>query len=243
MFAPSDGSASTPAQASLIEDLIDIWFSPSAVFARRREGGAWGPFLVCCVLLIALFYVAMGSMQGFFDAEMAKAIAQAQAQNPNLTAEQMAGAQSVMEASMKFGSLVMMPVVLLGLGFCVWLLAKVLGGSLSFGGGVMVASFAYMPKVLETLLIIVQGLLFDTASWTGRYQFSWGVGRFLDPAGSQLLYQVLGRVDVFTIWVTVLVALGLVHAGKVEKSKAFVGAALLWVIGAIPAVLQALNAK
>lgn len=244
MYASTDGGASAPAKASLIEDCIDIWFSPSAVFARRASGaGALGPFLVCSVLLTALYFAAMGPLQPVFDAEVARAVAQAQADNPSLTADQVAGMQGMIEGSIKYTGLVIMPVVLVLLGAGVWLMAKMFGGSLSFGGGVMVASFAYFPKTLEMLLITVQSFVRDTSAWSGRFQYSWGLGRFMDSSGPQGWYNVLGRVDLFTLWVTLLVALGLIHVAKVEKSKAFAGAAVLWALGAVPALLQVASGK
>lgn len=227
-----------PPQASLVEDLIDIWFSPSAVFARRRGAGAWGPFLVTAVLLCLLFYAAMGAMQGIFDTEMAKAVAKIQADNPSLSADQIANMQGTIEGSIRYGGLVAMPVVLLLLGVVTWLAAKVLGGTLSFGGGVMIASFAYLPKALDLLLFLAQSFMFDGGSVTARYQYSVGIGRFLDPTMNQGLYNFLGRIDLFTIWVTVLLTLGLMHTAKVERSKAILGGIAIFVIGGLPALMQ-----
>jgi len=237
MFASAD-SPSPPASASLAEDLIDIWFTPSTVFARRVNGGAWGPFLITAILLCVLFYAAMGSMQGIFDAELAKALAEARATTPEMTDAQAAQMQGILEGSIRYGGLVAMPIVLVGLGVIVWLAAKVLGGTLSFGGGIMIASFAYLPKALDLLVFIGQGFVLDGDA-TARFQYSVGVGRFLDPTMNQGVYNLLGRVDLFTIWVTVLIILGLIHTAKVERSKAIAGGVALWIIGGLPALLQA----
>jgi VanZ family protein len=104
----------------------------------------------------------------------------------------------------------------------------------------MVAAYAYVPRILENILNGVQGLLMDPASLDGRYRLSLGVGRFLDPnTTSPMLLALLGRVDVFTIWVTVLLAIGLAVTGKIPRSKAAIAAVLVWIIGALPAVLGA----
>lgn len=242
MSAPTEPSTPTTEKTSLVEDLFDIWFTPSAVFARRRDG-ALGPFLVCALLLCALYFAAAGTLQPVFDAQLAKAITEAQAANPDLTGDQLAAMQGFMEKSIQYGGLIFLPIVLLLVGTGVWLAAKVLGGALSFGGGIMVAAFAYLPKALELLLVTVQGLVFDTSTWNGQYQFSWGVARFMDHTGAQGLYLLMGRVDVFTIWVTILIALGLIHTAKVERTKAYLGAAALWVIGAVPALMQLIGGK
>lgn len=240
MFATAEPPA-PPAAASLVEDCIDIWFTPSTVFARR-SAGALGPFLVATVLLCALFYAGMDAMQGIFDVELAKALADVRAENPSLTEEQLAQAQGFMEGSIRYGGLVAMPIVLLGLGVLVWLAAKVLGGTLSFAGGIMIASFAYLPKALDLLLFIAQSFVFDGKA-TGRFQYSVGVGRFMDPTMNPGVYNLLGRVDLFTVWVTVLVTLGLIHTAKVERTKAIAGGVALWVVGGLPALLQVFSAS
>jgi hypothetical protein len=243
MSESTDGPITSPEQTSLLEDCFDIWFTPSSVFARRRSGGWLGPLLLSSVLLAALLYAAMGTLQGVFDAEVTRAVVDAQAQNPNLTSEQIASMQGVMEKSIQYGGLVFLPIVLIGLGFGVWLVSRIFGGELSLGGGIAVASLAYLPKSLEMLLVIIQGFVIDTSTITGRYQLSWGVARFMQPGDTQGLYNLLGRVDLFTIWVTALVAIGLVHAGKLEKPKAYAGAGILWVLGAVPALLQLVTGK
>jgi hypothetical protein len=239
MFATAD-SPPPPAPASLVEDCIDIWFTPSAVFARRT-GGAWGPFLVTVIMVGLLSYAAMGAMQSIFDAELAKALTEMQAESPSMTEAQIAQVQRVTEWSIRFGGLVAMPFALLGLGLATWVLAKVLGGTLSLSGGVMIASFASLPKALGLLLIIAQSFVLGGPA-LGFHDYSLGVVRFLDPSMNPGVYALLGRIDLITIWVTVLVTLGLIHTAKVERSKAIAGGIGLWVLGGLPALLQIFRA-
>jgi hypothetical protein len=51
----------------------------------------------------------------------------------------------------------------------------------------------------------------------------------------------VGRLDVFTLWVTVLIAIGLAVTGKISRGKAAVAAAIVWVIGALPTIAAALR--
>lgn len=243
MTGSPEGHAAPTAELSLIEDCVDIWSSPSKVFARRREGPYWGPYFVCAVLILVLYYAALGPMQGFFDAEVARQVAKAAEANPQMTADQLAGMQGVMEGSMKYGGLVAIPLMLLCLGLVVFLVAKIFGGELAFGGGVMVASFAYFPRMIDSLLVILQSAVLDTTTWSGRYQWSLGVGRFMDPSGPQGMVNLLGRIDVFTIWVTILIAFGLQYAAKLPKEKAYMGAAIIWVLGALGPLYQVIMGK
>jgi hypothetical protein len=96
--------------------------------------------------------------------------------------------------------------------------------------------------VLEGVLAGAQGLLLDPATLNGRFKLSLGVGRFFDPdTASPVLLALVGRVDVFTIWVTVLLAIGLSVTGRIPRSRAAVAAAIVWVAGALPQLLGALR--
>jgi hypothetical protein len=62
----------------------------------------------------------------------------------------------------------------------------------------------------------------------------------MDPdTANPLLYQLLGRLDLITIWVTVLLSIGLYVTGKVSKERAVVFGILIWIIGSLPALRQA----
>ena len=75
-----------------------------------------------------------------------------------------------------------------------------------------------------------------------RRELTVGLGALLDPdKTSPVLLALLTRVDVFTIWQTVLLAIGLQVTGKVSKTNSYIAAALVWLIGALPTVLGALR--
>jgi hypothetical protein len=68
------------------------------------------------------------------------------------------------------------------------------------------------------------------------------LARFMDPDGaSPALIALASRFDLFTIWVTVLLAIGLHVVGRIPKQQAAIVAAITWVVGALPAVLGALR--
>jgi hypothetical protein len=71
---------------------------------------------------------------------------------------------------------------------------------------------------------------------------SFGLGRLFDPdATSAVLLAIVGRVDLFIIWVTVLIGVGTYVLGKVTKAQAAIVAVLVWVIGALPSLYGALR--
>lgn len=82
----------------------------------------------------------------------------------------------------------------------------------------------------------------DPASLDGQYRVSIGPGRFLDPdTTSPLVLGLVGRLDVFTLWTTVLLAIGLSVTGRIPRRQAAMAAAIVWFVGAVPALLTALR--
>jgi hypothetical protein len=242
--AAQAGAPPTPAAApaSWWEDFIDIFYAPSQVYARRAGSGFGIPMLVVTVLVAILAIANSGVMQPIIDAEFARNSAAMMRQNPQLTPEMLAKGRGIGETMAKFGAIVFMPVGIFLTGLVLWLVGKLVDAKETLAAAIMVAAYAFVPRILEGVLAGVQGLLLDPASLNGRFRLSLGLGRFLDPdTASPVLLALLGRVDVFTIWVTVLLAIGLSVTGKIPRSRAAVAAGLVWLLGALPVVLAALR--
>ena len=82
----------------------------------------------------------------------------------------------------------------------------------------------------------------DEQTLNSRYRVSLGLGRFFDhETANPVVLALLGRIDVFTIWVTLLIAIGIRVMGRTTTGQAVVGAVLVWLVGSIPMLLQALR--
>lgn len=230
--------APAPAKASLGEDFVDIFTSPSAVFARRANSGFFLMMVILTVVLGALYFVNRGALAEIMDAEISRALAQAAKANPSMTEAQLEAGKKVAHTTTMIGAFVGVPIVLLFTGLGAWIVSKILGGAMSFGAAMTVAAYAYCPRVLESVGVLAQGVLLDTTKMTGKYQLSLGVGRFLDPEMSPGLLGLLGRVDLITLWITVLFAIGIGVVAKLPKNKWAVAGVMMWVWGAIPALWQ-----
>ena len=98
-------------------------------------------------------------------------------------------------------------------------------------------------RLHQRVLLGLQGLFLDPAQLNGRFRLSLGIGRFLDPdTASPLLLAVVGRVDLITIWITVLIAIGLCVTGRIPLRKAAIAAAIVWLVGGLPLIIPALRA-
>lgn len=225
-----------PVKVSLVEDFVDIFFSPRAVFARREKAGYALVMIIVTLLVGGLAIANRGTMQDLMEAEMARGIAEAMKQNPGMTQEQAEVGRKIGEFMMTYGAFIVMPVFMFLTGLCAWLTAKMLGASFSYAAATMIATYSFIPRVLESLTISAQGLLLDTSKMTGARQLSLGVARFLDPEMSPGLLALAGRIDVFTLWVTVLLAIGIGVVAKLPKDKVVVAGVIMWAFGALPSL-------
>ena len=87
----------------------------------------------------------------------------------------------------------------------------------------------------------LQGLLLSPESITGRYSVQIGPARFLDASTNPFVLTLLGGLDLFTIWVTVLLAIGLSVVARVPRSQAAIAAVAVWLVGLLPGLYQALS--
>ncbi len=235
-------SAQPPVKrAAAWEDYIDIFYAPSEVFARRAESGFFVPMLVVTLLIGVIALANSGVMQPILDAEFTRSTAAVMKKNPQVTADQMAFGRKIGETMAKIGGFIFVPIGIFLTGLFLWIVGKFVDAKQTLGAAIMVTAYSYTIRVVEAIVNGAQGLLMDPASLNGRLKLSLGVGRFLDPDGSMMMLALLGRIDVFTIWVTILLGIGLSVTGKIPRSRAFVAAAIVWLVGAIPGVLGALR--
>ena len=237
------GAVAPPTKpASYWEDFIDIFYAPSDVF-RRRENAGFGVPMIALTLIIGVLTIAMsGAFQPIMDAEFSRNMASAMRKNPNLTPDMVEKGRAIGEVFAKIGAFVFLPVAMFLVGLFLWLCGKLVDAREALAAAIMVAAYSFTPRVLETLVKAVQALFMDPASLNGQFRISLSPARFLDPdTASPLVIALLSRLDVFTIWVTVLLAIGLSVTGKIPRSRAAVAAGLVWLLGALPVVLAALR--
>jgi hypothetical protein len=228
--------------AAIWEDFIDIFYAPSAVFRRRENGNFFIPLAVVTIVCGVLFYLNSGALQPMFDAEFDRGMAAARRQNPNIPTEAMENMRNFASRMQMVMIFVFLPIAMFGIGVTTWLAGKLVDAKQTFKAALVVGAYAYAPRILDGVLQGVQALFMDPAAIDGRFRLSLGVGRFLDPdTTSPLLLAVVGRVDLITIWITVLIAIGLCVTGRIPLGKAAIAAAIVWLIGGLPIILPALQ--
>jgi len=237
-------SASAPVepQASLWEDFIDIFTSPSQVFRRRQNSGFGMPLLVLTVLFAILVIGTKGLVQPVLDADIARQGAAMMKSHPGLTAEQLQKNREIGEKLGPIFIIIFLAISPMITGLVLWLVGKIFDSKQTASQALMVATYSFIPRVLS---FVAAGLIAYFASadrLNGMSRLTVGLGAFLDPdKASPVLLALLTRVDVFLLWETALLAIGLYVTGKVTKSSAYLAAAIIWVLGALPGLMGALR--
>jgi Yip1 domain len=241
---PSAPPGAPPAEPmSVAEACFSIFFAPSRVFAERQTRDWVLPLIILTVLIALLFYGTKPYMQPAIDAEMTRAIAATARANPQLTAAQLDGIRTMQDKFAIVGVGAGIPAIVVCLAILLWIIGRFVESKQTLKAAFVVATFAYFPKVLASLAGGLIGIIRDPVHLTGVVSLTAGPGFFLDAATtSPVLLALAGRLDVFTLWITALLATGLHVTGKVPKGQAYIVAAVIWIIGALPGLFNALRA-
>jgi hypothetical protein len=230
-------------KAGLWEDFVDIFYTPSSVFARRSDGKFGLALLFLVIIGTVLFFVTKNAMGQIMDAEFARQSAAAIRKNPNITEEQMASGRGFFETFAPIFFAVGLTISVFGTGLVLWVVGKLFDAKESITAAIMIATYSEVPRIVQILTNAAQALVMSPEKQTSLNAVGFNLARFINPdTGSPVVIALASRVDLFTIWVTVLLAIGLYVVGKVPKEKAAIAAGITWVVGALPAVFGALRA-
>ena len=240
--SPTDAAPPAAPQASVWEDFIDSFCAPPQVVARRQAGGFGLPLLVFTVVAVLLYYLTKPLLEPVFDAEFQRQMAAVMKKNPQIKPEQLGQMRAMGD---KFGLIAVafiMPITALLLGFVTWLVSKLFDAKETVGAATMIATYALFPRLIQQVVHGLQGLVLAPEQMRSMYSVTLSPARFFDPdTVSPFVLALAGRVDLFVIWSTVLIAIGLHIIGKIPKDRAYIAAAIVWVCGAIPPLGQAVQ--
>ena len=227
-------SAAGAPRASFAEDFVDIFYAPSSVFARRRDASPWPTILVVTGLVMVASYIFFTLLGPAFERDLLRAMTDA-------PAEQRDTVVAFARWSTLFGAVVAVPVSVLVLGLVLWLVGKLFDADQPLRAAFLVVAFGWMPRVLESIVTAVQAFVLDVNTVPSLAATSLSPARFIDTVANPGLAQVLMRVGPFVIWSYVIIAIGLKVTGRIGGAKAAVAAAIVWVVGMVPALLTLLS--
>jgi len=236
---PTQPMLPTYEKASVFEDFIDIFYAPANVFARRAASG-YGMQLFIVSVLAALFaFATRGITSQIFDVEFQRGAAKAIAANPRITLDQMNSMRGVQEKMVMVGGYIFTPIGVFLMAFFTWLAAKAVSAKITYQQAALIVTLAWIPRLVGALVMTVQGLLMDTSTITSMFSVMWSPARFMDAETvSPKVLGLVGNLEVFSIWYTILVGIGIAVIGKVPRSQGYTAAAIVFVLMSLPALLR-----
>jgi len=132
------------------------------------------------------------------------------------------------------GSVVGVPIICLVVaGVLLGIVAGILSAPVRFKQVLAVVCWAGMPNLIKTILMIVVIYLKNPDDFNMKNPLAFNLGAFLDPEKtSKFLYSLCTSIDLFTLWVIFLTAVGLKAAAgkKVSMQGAIFAVVLPWAI-------------
>jgi len=214
-------------ERSVVQNLIGVFTSPRETFEAIRAKPSWLiPFLLVCV-------VGFGSVYLTRNVRVQEQIERIQ-NNPNIPSEQADKIIERMESGTS-GRGLLLQAVFIPVGVAIAFL--VVAGVLTFGGSVLLGGSASFKQVFSmyswSSLIGVLSAIIKTPliMATGSMSVATSLAVFMPAdAYTTFLYNFLAKVDVFSIWQLIVVAIGMsvLYGFTMRRSVILVGS--LWLI-------------
>lgn len=240
-----DGATMTPAvadDASVMDDIIEIFYAPSRVFARRRDNPKfWAAFIIFCVLFAVIFWVMMRNYSDVLDAQMRRQMDARMAKDPRFTPEMAEKGRHFGQMIAPIGGVIAGLISIFILAIGVWLVGKLFDSKADFRHGMMIATLASFPKLIDLIIAAVLALTKGTGGITNMMAAGPSLARFAPADSAPALIGLLSRFSIGTIWATILIAIGLHIAGRMTKGRAYSAAIVLWLIGTGLAAFSAMR--
>ena len=228
--------------ASVMDDIIEIFYAPSRVFARRRDNPKfWAAFVILSVLFAIGIWVMMKNYADVLDVQIRRQMQTAMAKNPQMTAEQADTGRRMGQTIAPIAGVFMGVISTLLLGLGVWLVGKLFDSKADLRHGMMIATFASFPKIIDLIIGAVLALVMGTSGMTNMMAAGPSLARFAPTGVSNTMLALLSRVSIGTIWATILIAIGLHVAGRMMKGRAYAAAIVLWLIATGLAMFSAMR--
>lgn len=224
----TDTAVEPQQKVSRWEDLVDVYFAPANLYARRATESWLKPFLLLCGISIVLYYVFLPVNALVWEASMLENAP------PNTSPEQIQ--QSA--AFMKYLGGIFVPIgyglMIAGTALGLKLVSAVIEPGARWSQALLIATFATFvvipQQIVTTLLVFLKSRGGEAIRMSDA---SVGALRFVEDP-DPVLRAVLGRFDIFPIWSMILCAVGLVVIVKMPRGKALATAAITWLAIALP---------
>ena len=230
-------NATTETDKAGLGDLAEIFYAPSAVFARRMDGKFGVPYLALIVLGTIIYLATKGLIQPVIDAEISRAMAAAAAKNPQMTADRVASMTSIARAIGSFGAIGLYLIGPFLVALLAWIAGKFFAKVEVIGTvALMIATFSFYPRLIGNVVAAIFAAMLPEGGTLTAASISLSPARFVDVVAHPSLGQLLARFDLFVLWGVALIAIGVRVAGKATAKQGWTTAIVVWLVPTLLAI-------
>src|SRR5882672_9997265 len=228
MTVGQDNAIATPApgaepKPNPFQRIIGVLFSPDTTFASIARRPDWVVPLVLIMVLALANGILIASRIDF-----GAPAREAMAQNKNMTQQDMDRAEKMavgMGKVAKFIGPIITIIVLLIVAGALLLAVRLMGGEGDFKQAFSVTCYAWFPNVIQsivlTIIVMAKGATAINPQ-TFPTMVRSNLAFLVDMKTQPMAFALLSSLDLFTIWVVVLLVIGFAYVGRISKAKAAV---------------------
>ena len=220
-----------------MQRLINMFFAPSKTFEDlKRNSSWWVPWLVTGVFTVIFGIVAVQKidMARFIQQQIDKSPS-AQKRLEQLSPEQRAQGIAIQAAFTKgvfytypvislIGGLIIAAVLIVVFNF-------IMGAEVPFSRALAVVFYSFVPWIISSILLTVSLLVSsDPNTIDLANPMPTNPAFFMDPQGNKFLYAIASSIDIFKIWLVILLGLGFSVASSNRKPSTSTGITTMFVV-------------
>ena len=213
--------------------LAGVFFSPGKAFADIARRPRWWVPLILISILSTIYLTAFTQRVGW-ESVLRPAIESNQA-TQNMSVQQREQLISTAAGYYKYvgyGSvLTMLLYVFIVAVILMFLFDTMMSAGIGLKRMMAIVAYGFLPLVIQTALSMVVLYLKDPEEFNLRNPLMFNVGAFMSPDSPAALRALGSSIDLFSLWIIILLAIGVSAAGrKISFGKAFAGIALPWAL-------------
>jgi hypothetical protein len=242
-------SPATPPAESGFARLAGALFSPDETFASIARRPDWLVPLLLYVLLSAAGGFAVARHVDFVTTMREQIEERSQGRMTSDQIDQQVKISASIAKVFAYCVPVVSIIVFVIVAAIMMLIYRMLGGEGTFGQYWSVTLYAWVPRVIQSVIVTIILFVRSTPVAAGDLPtlVRSNLAFLVDPHEHAVLFSLLSSFDVFSIWALVLMAIGMAYVSRFSKAKSATVLVSAWLIftglALIPAAIGAMVAR
>jgi hypothetical protein len=226
-----------PQQMSEVSRLTGVFFEPKKAFADIAERPRWIVPLVLTLLASLVFVTAISTRIGW-DRVVRQQLEQRMA---TMSQDQRAAVEKTMDLQVKIASIsgYAAPIIVVPLSYIIMagvllgIASGIMSAGIRFKQMFAIVCYSTLPGLISTALSIVVVFLKNPDEFNVQNPLGFNPGAYMDPlTTNKFVHSLATSLDLFVIWIVLLLALGIKAAAgkKLSFAGALCAVAIPWVV-------------